>query len=57
MTIISKLLIGIGCLLILAAVVLRLTWFPIVVATRPIQSISLVILANTTFLLAILFKK
>ena len=57
MTKISKLFIVIGCLLILAAVVLRITWFPIIVATRPIRSISLVILANTAFLLALLFKK
>ena len=57
MTNMSKVFIALGCLLILAAVVLRLTWFPIVVTTRPIQSISLVILANTAFLLALLFKK
>ena len=52
-----KLFTVIGCLLLLAAVVLRITWFQIVIAGKPIQAISLVILANTSFLLALLFKK
>ena len=57
MTNISKIFIAIGCLLILLAVVLRITWLPITIATQPIQYISLVILANACLLLAILLKK
>ena len=53
----SKLLVVTGCLLILVAVISRVTWFPIIIAARPIKSISFVILANASFLLALLFKK
>jgi hypothetical protein len=57
MTKVSKLFTIIGCLLILAAVVLRIALVPIIISERPIQTISLLILANTAFLIALLFKK
>ncbi|MBL7081780.1 MAG: hypothetical protein ISS44_04365 [Candidatus Omnitrophica bacterium] len=57
MTNTSKLFIAIGCLLILAGIALRVSLLPIVITGRTIRPISLVILANTSFLLAILFKR
>jgi hypothetical protein len=57
MTNLSKLLVVLGCLLLFAGIVVRITWLPIMVTGSPIQSISLVILANTSFILACLFKK
>jgi hypothetical protein len=48
---------SLGIVLILVAVFLRLTGFPVIVSQTPVQSISLVILANTCLLLAILLKK
>ncbi len=54
MTNVSKLFVVIGCLLILVALVLKST---LVIVMMPAKPISLVILANTAFLLAILFKK
>lgn len=53
----TKLFIVIGCLLILIALVLKIAGLPLVIAARPIRPISLVILANTSFLLALLSKK
>jgi len=53
----TRLFITVGCLLLLLAVVLRITWIPIIVSARPINLLSLVILANTCFILACVFKK
>jgi len=57
MTNATKLFIVIGCLFLLLAVFLRLTWFPIVIAASPLKSGSFLILANTAFLVALLCKK
>jgi len=57
MTNMPKIFITIGCLLLLLAVFLRITMHPIIIAARTLRPISFVILANTSFLLAILFKK
>jgi len=48
---------ALGIVLILFGIVLRLTNFPVMVGQVPVQSISMIILANTAFLLAILLKK
>lgn len=53
----SKLFLVIGCLLMLVAGAVRITPFPILISGKVVQSINLVILANTAFILAILFKK
>lgn len=53
----SKWLVVIGCALLLLAVVSRLTWIPIIVSGKAIKYISLIVLANTCFLLAVLSKK
>ncbi|MFA5411408.1 MAG: hypothetical protein WC321_06105 [Candidatus Omnitrophota bacterium] len=52
-------LITIGCLFILAAVVLKLMVFanPAIAAIRIAKPSSLLILANTFFILAVLLKK
>ncbi len=52
-----KVFVVIGCLLILLGVIMRITHFPIIIATKAVWPINLVILANTSFLLALLFKK
>jgi hypothetical protein len=57
MTNLTKLFLTVGCVLLLVAMVLRITWFPIIVSARPIHYASLLILANTSFILACLFKK
>jgi hypothetical protein len=48
---------ALGIVLILLGIMLRLTNFPVIVGQVPVQSISMIILANTAFLLAILLKK
>jgi len=53
----SKVLIVIGCLLILTGVVSKLASCPMIIGAHPIKPISFVIMANTTFLLALLLKK
>lgn len=53
----SQFFMGLGIVLILVAVFLRLMGFPVIVSQTPIQSISLVTLANACLLLAILLKK
>ncbi len=50
-------LVVIGCLLVLAGVILRLAGFMNPAVMRVIKPISFLILANTSFLLAILLKK
>ncbi len=57
MTKLSKLLVVIGCLLILLAVALRVTMVPMVVAAKAIKPSSALILANTALLLALVLKK
>ena len=57
MTNMSKIFIILGCILILVAVILRTTMCPIIITARPIKPSSFIILANTAFLLAILFRK
>lgn len=52
MTKTSKLLVAAGCALILAAVILKVAGY-----FNVIKPSSLLILANTSFILAILFKK
>ncbi len=53
----SKLFVVVGLALLLVALVLRLTPLSITVVGRPIRLITYLILANTSFLLAILSKK
>jgi len=53
----SNFFIVLGCLLILVALILRLTGFSFMVTMKAIKPSSLLILANTSFILAILFKK
>jgi hypothetical protein len=48
---------ALGIVLVLLGIFLRLTNFPIIIGQVPVQSISLIILANTAFLLAIVLKK
>ena len=57
MTNLTKMFVAIGCLLLLVAVVLRFAIYPIIIATRPIKPSSLLILANTAFILGVFFKK
>ncbi|MFC1509591.1 hypothetical protein ACFL60_07905 [Candidatus Omnitrophota bacterium] len=52
-----KLSILIGCLLILAGIVLRVTMYPVKIAGLSLRPISFLVLANTSFLIGILFKK
>jgi len=53
----AKFFVAIGCLLFLAAVVLRCIGFYNPVVMRVIKPSSLLILTNTSFILAILLKK
>ena len=57
MTKVSKVLVVIGCLLILTGVISQFASCPIIITSRFINPISFVIMANTTFLLALLLKK
>lgn len=57
MTKLSRLFLVIGCLLVLLAVILRISSIPVIIVARPIRLVSLLVLANTSLLLAILFKK
>lgn len=54
---VTKFFLGLGCLLLLLAIVMRLAWIPIVITGKPVQAVSVLILANTSFILAILFRK
>ncbi|MDP2928178.1 MAG: hypothetical protein Q8N80_05220 [Candidatus Omnitrophota bacterium] len=53
----SKSFVVIGCLLIVAAFILKGTSFVNPAVVRAVKASSLLILANTSFILAILFKK
>jgi hypothetical protein len=53
----NKLLIVVGIILILAAIVVRVGMIPIIVSGRSIKPSSMLIVANTAFLLALLTKK
>ena len=53
----TKLLIAVGIILILSAVVLRVTMIPIIVSGMKIKPSSMLIVANTAFLLALLTRK
>ena len=53
----SKLLTIIGILLIVLAVVLKLGGAWLVIGNREIRLISVLVVANSCFLLALLFKK
>ncbi len=53
----TKLSILIGCLLILVGIVLRVTLWPVAIAGTSLKPISFIILANSSFLIGILFKK
>ncbi len=57
MTGLSKLLLVVGILSILGGIALRITMIPLVISGFPIKPSTLLIGANTCFLLAILFKK
>jgi hypothetical protein len=57
MTKLSKLLVVVGCLLILLAVALRVTLVPVMVGAKTIKHSSVLILANTALLLALVLKK
>jgi hypothetical protein len=52
-----KLFVLVGILLIVLACIMRLTWLPIVISGKPIKASSLLILANTSFLFALLSRK
>jgi len=54
---VSKVLVVIGCLLILTGVISQFASCPIKITSCYIRPISLVIMANATFLLALLLKK
>jgi len=54
---ISKMLTVLGLLLVLFAILLKLADVPLLVGTMNIRLISLLVVANTLFILAILFKK
>jgi hypothetical protein len=47
----------VGFLLILAALILRISQIPIIISAKALKASSLLILANTSFILALLFKK
>lgn len=53
----AKLFVLVGILLIVLACVMRLAWLPIVIAGKPIKASSILILANTSFLFALLSRK
>jgi len=54
---ISRICIVLAILLVIGAAVLRITFYPLVIADYPVKSSSIVILANTLLLIAILAKK
>ena len=53
----SKMFAVLGFLLILLAILLKLGNAPLVVGMMSVRLISLLVVANTSFILAILFKK
>jgi hypothetical protein len=53
----NKLLIVVGIILILAAIVVRVGMIPIIVSGSMIKPSSMLIVANTAFLLALLTRK
>lgn len=53
----SRALVIIGLVLILLAVILRVTSIPLMISARAIKPSSFLILANTAFLLALITKK
>ena len=57
MTKASKVFLVVGCLLMLLAVVSRVTVFQIMITKQQVQYTSFLILSNTAFILALLFKK
>ncbi len=54
---VSKMLTVLGFLLIVFAILLKLENVPLVVGTMHVNLISLLVVANTSFILAILLKK
>lgn len=53
----AKRFVVLGCLLIAGAVAVKIMWLTNPSAALPLKSSSLLILANTAFLLALLLKK
>jgi hypothetical protein len=53
----SKVFLILGCFLLIIAAALRITQFPIIISTTALKASSLLHLANTAFILAVLFKK
>lgn len=53
----SVILVLLGFVFLIAAIVVRVTWLPIVISGHPIKASSLLILANTAFILSLVFKK
>ena len=57
MTNLTKLFIILGCVLMLVAIFIRVTWLPYMLASRTVKPSSFLILANTALKLALLSKK
>ncbi|MCM8758143.1 MAG: hypothetical protein NC900_05355 [Candidatus Omnitrophica bacterium] len=57
MNTLSKILVILGFFLIIWALVLRVGLIPFLISTKPIKPSSLLILANSCFILAVFFKK
>ena len=53
----GKLLIVVGVVVILAAIIVRVGRIPVIVSGKSIKASSMLIVANTAFLLALLIKK
>jgi hypothetical protein len=53
----SGIMVLLGFVFLIVAVFVRVAWFPLVISGQPIRASSLLILANTSFILALLFKK
>ncbi len=53
----SGILVLLGFVFLIVAIVVRVAWFPIVITGQPIKASSLLILANTAFILSLVFKK
>lgn len=53
----SGVLVLLGFVFLIVAVFVRVAWVPLVISGQPIKASSLLILANTSFILALLFKK
>ncbi len=57
MTKVSKLFVLAGVILILLAITLKIAGTHLLLGSKSIKLISLLVMANTSFILAILFKK